>query len=114
MAELIQKQKSLKDAVLEWWEEHRYDVDSGDPDDDGYRQEWNRYDEPPEFVEIAQIEKEGGSFTDDEVKDLVRHLISVVSSFHNGTQDDHNDAVATAHQFLEDKKYFQFNQADLV
>lgn len=38
----------LVDAVLEWWKEHEYDVEMHDGD------EYNVYDSPPEFVEIAQ------------------------------------------------------------
>jgi hypothetical protein len=38
-------------AVLEWWDEHQCDTT-------GYRDEWNVYDDEPEFVKIAMKLKE--------------------------------------------------------
>lgn len=43
----------LLDAVLAWWEEHKYDSDTV-YDREGYTEHYNRYNEPPEFVRIAQ------------------------------------------------------------
>lgn len=39
----------LANAVLKWWEEHKYDVDISQEGE-----EYNRYDEEPEFVSIAK------------------------------------------------------------
>ena len=44
--------KDLTDAVLEWWEEHQYDVDVAM--DGEYAEEYERYGEEPEFVKIAK------------------------------------------------------------
>lgn len=48
----------LVEAVLQWWDVHKYDVDMGEAGDDGWAQEYNRYEEIPEFVKIAQRMKE--------------------------------------------------------
>jgi len=45
--------QELIDAVLVWWETHQYDCYVGDAGD-GYSEEYNTYDEEPEFVKIAQ------------------------------------------------------------
>lgn len=47
----------LIDAVLEWWEVHRYDVRVYSTGDGGFDED-NLYDEEPEFVKIAKIMKE--------------------------------------------------------
>lgn len=39
-------------AVLNWWHEHQYDTYSADGE------EYNMYDDEPEFVTIAKIIKE--------------------------------------------------------
>jgi hypothetical protein len=43
----------LRAAVLAWWAEHECDTGSADAGD-GYSEEYNIYDEPPLFVQIAQ------------------------------------------------------------
>lgn len=40
-------------AVLDWWEKHQYDVECSDDE------EYNLYDETPEFVELAKKLKGG-------------------------------------------------------
>lgn len=45
--------QNLITAVLAWWEEHKYDSDTV-YDREGYTEHYNRYNEPPEFVRIAQ------------------------------------------------------------
>ncbi len=42
----------LIDSILDWWEEHQYDTRSSESED------WNLYDEEPEFVKIAKRLKE--------------------------------------------------------
>jgi len=44
--------RGMEERVKEWWREHQYDAVSV-PDGDGYREEYNLYDEPPEFVKLA-------------------------------------------------------------
>jgi len=45
--------EGLITAVLAWWEEHQHDTDTV-YDHEGYTEHYNRYNEPPEFVRIAQ------------------------------------------------------------
>lgn len=55
----VKQRDELVESVLNWWNEHQYDVDSSPPDEDGYAREFNRYNEVPEFVKIAQRIKNG-------------------------------------------------------
>ena len=41
--------KKLVKSILKWWEEHRFDTYS-----DNYGEEYNIYDEEPEFVTLAK------------------------------------------------------------
>jgi len=50
----LETMNELIDAVLAWWEEHKYDVLQSSEDQD----ECNIYDEEPEFVKIAKRLKE--------------------------------------------------------
>ncbi len=48
-------ENELIKAVLAWWKEHQYDVDiSGGSSEDDPTEEYNRYDEEPDFVTIAK------------------------------------------------------------
>lgn len=40
----------LAEEVVKWWEDHRYDVHSNG------EEEYNVFDEPPKFVELAYKE----------------------------------------------------------
>ena len=48
------KYRTLVCAVLTWWEEHKYDTVEEDVGD-GYREDFNTYDEPPAFVQLAVV-----------------------------------------------------------
>ena len=45
--------KELVKAVLEWWKEHQFDVETCDAGD-GYSEDYNVYDDEPKFVKIAK------------------------------------------------------------
>jgi hypothetical protein len=49
--------EGLIDAVLDWWAEHKDDVDES-PTTFGTIESERRYDEPPKFVKIAMALKE--------------------------------------------------------
>jgi len=47
----------LRDSVLAWWAVHECDTVTADAGD-GYSEEYNTYDEPPDFVRLAQAMSE--------------------------------------------------------
>ncbi len=46
------KTRELVNEILSWWKSHQFDVSTSD--NDGYAEEFNVYDETPDFVEMAQ------------------------------------------------------------
>lgn len=62
---------------------------------------------------IKEVEKP--TYTDEEVRELARHLNAVIKAYHNDNSQDLPAAqVRDAEGFLRSKKYFKLNQSDLI